>query len=320
MAHITTHKRVRTSSGTGPVIGINRMMKVSDIVQPLRTLLETGRTYTLVRAFGKRATRVAWLVVLAVLVACSAPQGSENNGAVEIFRDCLWCPRMVVVPPGRYEMGGEEANNTPVHRVSLDYSFAVGRTEVTQAQWHSVMDYLPSHFYGPDYPVEHVSWRDAQAFVRRLSELTGKRYRLLSEAEWEFLARAHDRPIDCGTLRQYWENHLCIRDLAWYETTRPHDVATKEPNALGIHDLFGNVYEWTADCWNDNYQGAPRDGRAWTEGDCSRRVVRGGAWDSGTGSRFLRPQVRHVAGIDGRDYAIGFRVARDLDDTRARTR
>lgn len=214
-------------------------------------------------------------------------------------------------------MGGGEKNNEPVREVSLDYYFAVGMTEVTQSQWQSVMGTSPSHFDSYNYPVESVSWRDAQVFLRRLSEETGKQYRLLSEAEWEFLAWSHTQPINCGELHRYWKNHLCITNLGWYgalgTAKRPHDVATKKPNRFGIYDLFGNVYEWTADCWNDNYKGAPLDGSAWMNGDCSKRVLRGGAWDSGTGSRYLRPHIRHSASIDYRDYSIGLRVARDLD-------
>lgn len=233
----------------------------------------------------------------------------------DFIQDCAECPVLSVVPPGSYERGGGEKSNEPAHIVTIDYPFAVGILEVTQRQWFDLMGTLPSHFSGDDLPVESVSWDQANEFVQVLSERTGQRYRLLSEAEWEYLAWAHDQPVNCDDLYRYWSQHLCIANLAWYgraaSSTRP--AGTKHANRYGVFDLLGNVYEWTADCWNDSYEGAPRDGSAWTTGDCDIRVRRGGAWDTGTGARQLRPHIRHWAGVERKSYALGFRVARDID-------
>ena len=157
-------------------------------------------------------------------------------------------------------------------------------------------------------PVEQVSWNDVQVFLRKLNKLTGKRYRLPTEAEWEYAARGgrHSRGYryaggnDAGTVGWY-------RDNSGY---RARPVGRKRANELGLHDMSGNVREWVQDCWNDSYRGAPADGRAWERGDCGWRVVRGGSWKSVP--RYLRSadRVWDVAG--NRFDDLGFRIARTL--------
>jgi formylglycine-generating enzyme required for sulfatase activity len=182
----------------------------------------------------------------------------------------------------------------------------MGRFEVTQRQWFAVMGTRPSHFPGDDRPVENVSWDDAQTFVARLSQRTGRRYRLPSEAEWEYAARAGST-----TAYPFGSDASRLGTFAWFasnsgSSTQP--VGRLQPNAFGLYDTLGNVWEWTEDCWNGSYAGAMTDGRAWTAGDCGRRVLRGGSWVNYPGGVRAASRLRGTTAnriIDG-----GFRVAR----------
>ncbi len=248
------------------------------------------------------------------------PSGSSPG---ETFKDCAECPEMVVIPPGSFLMGdlsGEgNEREKPVHGVRIGYSFAIGKYEVTQAEWRSVMGNDPSEFKADRNPVERVSWSDAKAFVKRLSAKTGKTYRLLSESEWEYVARA-------GTSTKYWWGNTASRDYANYgaddgsgglasgrdrwENTSP--VGSFSANGFGVHDMHGNVWEWTEDCKHTRYGGAPIDGGAWTAwGDCSWRGLRGGSWYYGFSD--LRSADRFSMRIGIQNNIIGFRVARSLD-------
>ncbi|MCC6539966.1 MAG: formylglycine-generating enzyme family protein, partial [Bryobacterales bacterium] len=193
-----------------------------------------------------------------------------------VFQDCPDCPRMVVVPAGEFLMGSPDSeagrfeSEGPQRTVRIRRAFALGRSEVTQGEWRAVMGSNPSSFSGcgDDCPVERVSWNDAREFARRLSEKTGKRYRLPTEAEWEYACRAGGSDLYCGGGG--------VDALAWYgsnSSARTQRVAQKRPNAFGLYDMSGNVWEWTEDCWNANYNGAPIDGSAWLTGDCSNRVI-----------------------------------------------
>ena len=232
------------------------------------------------------------------------------------FKDCDDCPEMVEMPAGSFLMGSKadpfasyppSADETPQHAVSIK-AFSLGKFEVTQEQWYALMGNLPSNFKGRTLPVEQVSWDDAQAFVKKLSEKTGKQYRLPSEAEWEYAARAGSQ-----TAYSFGDDARELGRYAWFgenagQTTHP--VGEKQPNAFGLYDMSGNVWEWTEDCWNDNYGGAPSDGRAWTTGACSKRVLRGGSW--AFSPRYLRAANRNGDSTAVRfNYGYGFRVARD---------
>ena len=232
------------------------------------------------------------------------------------FKDCDDCPEMVAVPAGSFLMGSKadpfassppSADEMPQHAVSIK-AFSLGKFEVTQEQWYALMGNLPSNFKGRTLPVEQVSWDDAQAFVKKLSEKTGKQYRLPSEAEWEYAARAGSQ-----TAYSFGDDARELGRYAWFgenagQTTHP--VGEKQPNAFGLYDMSGNVWEWTEDCWNDNYGGAPSDGRAWTTGACSKRVLRGGSW--AFSPRYLRAANRNGDSTAVRfNYGYGFRVARD---------
>lgn len=230
------------------------------------------------------------------------------------FRDCAECPEMVIVPAGSFMMGspssepGRFDSEGPQHRVTIGQAFAVGKYEVTQGEWRSVMGNNPSRFKGDRNPVETVSWGDARVFVKKLSEKTGKRHRLLSEAEWEYVARA-------GTTTRYHcgDSNGCLDNAAWHsgnagDRTKP--IGQKSANSFGLHDMHGNVWEWIEDCWNDSYQGAPTNGGAWTSGSCSRRVLRGGSW--GNNPRNLHSANRIGISTSKRVNSVGFRVARTL--------
>ena len=237
----------------------------------------------------------------------TAPPGAKPpavGAPSRAFKDCPDCPEMVVIPAGSFEMGGTGSDEQPVHRVTLR-SFSMGKTEVTQGRWRALMGSNPSAFSncGDNCPVERVSWEDAKQFVSRLSAKTGKTYRLPSEAEWEYACRARGRQEYCGS--------DSADDVAWYSGNSgraTHPVAGKQANAWGLHDMSGNVWEWTEDCWNQNYSNAPTDGITWTAGNCSQRVVRGGSW--GSNPRGLRAADRDRFTTAIRVDDVGFRVAR----------
>lgn len=231
--------------------------------------------------------------------------------AGKTFRDCPDCPEMVELPAGSFDMGSNngEDDEKPVHRVTIAKSFAIGKTEITQAEWRAVMGTNPSNFStcGDTCPVEQVSWNDAQAFIQKLSAKTGKQYRLPSEAEWEYACRAGGNQEYCGSDNQDNVSWNSFNSGSFFFNT-PHPVATKKANAFGLYDMSGNVWEWVEDDYHDNYAGAPTDGSAWKGG--SMRVLRGGSW--GYDPKFSRAASRSKFGPNYRYYSYGFRLARTL--------
>ncbi|GBD53612.1 SUMF1/EgtB/PvdO family nonheme iron enzyme [Microcystis aeruginosa NIES-298] len=194
---------------------------------------------------------------------------------------------MVGLPAGQFLMGSPDSGpdakseEKPQHLVKVN-SFAIGKYPVTQAQYEAVMGNNPSRFQNnPQNPVEKVSWNDAQAFCQKLSQISGKTYRLPTEAEWEYACRA-------GTTTRYYfgDDANQLGDYAWYagnsqQTTHP--VGQKKPNAWGLYDMSGNVWEWCEDNWHDSYENAPKDGSAWLTNDNDyririNRIVRGGSF------------------------------------------
>ena len=202
------------------------------------------------------------------------------------FRDCPACPEMVVLPPGTFLMGspepeqGRQRNEGPMHPVTIGHALAMGVYEVTFAEWDACVEsggcagYRPKRrFFGrnwgsPRHPVMRVGWDDVPAYLAWLSEMTGQRYRLPSEAEWEYAARG-------GTTRPYYTGDTVTQEEANYGryfVGRPVPVGSYPPNPFGLHDMLGNVAEWCEDCWTANYHGAPADGSPWLSGNCDRRV------------------------------------------------
>jgi formylglycine-generating enzyme required for sulfatase activity len=214
---------------------------------------------------------------------------------------------MVYIPEGRFLMGspktekGRYSDEGPQHQVTLE-PFYMGKYPVTQAQYEAVMGKNPSYFNGKNRPVERVYWNDAVAFCKRLSEMTGRTYRLPSEAQWEYAARA-------GTTTPFYFGETITSELANYnynikETT---DVGSFPPNAFGLYDMHGNVWEWCADTWHKNYEGAPTDGSVWEkEPSRNNRVLRGGSWSLVAG--LCRTASRDWLGPGVRDDGVGFRV------------
>ena len=212
----------------------------------------------------------------------------------------------VLIPAGEFDMGspsneaGRDGDEGPVHSVKIANAYYMGKYEVTQKQWRDVMDTNPSNWEGDNLPVEEVSWNDAQDFIEKLNEKEGgNKYRLPSEAEWEYAARA-------GTTTRYsfGDDESRLGEYAWYTENsgyRPpnkgdhfgydkydwssnewngntHPVGQKKPNPWGLYDMHGNVWEWTQDWYHSDYKGSPTDGSAWESGGGSQRVFRGGSW------------------------------------------
>jgi formylglycine-generating enzyme required for sulfatase activity len=233
----------------------------------------------------------------------------------DTFRDCDECPEMVVIPKGSFRMGdlygGDDDVEKPVHRVDLNYLFAVSKFEIMQAQWQIVMGNNPSAFKGKNRPVERVSWNGVQQYLENLNAklgLTGRsdRYRLLSEAEWEYAARG-------GTETKYHFGDTVSTSQAQLnvnENEGTASVGSYSANAFGLYDMHGNVWEWTSDCWNNNYEGAPTDGGSWQSGDCGAHVSRGGSWNFYPFS--ARSAGRNRTYTMVQDNNFGFRVAKTL--------
>ena len=246
------------------------------------------------------------------------------------LRDCETCPQLVVVPSGSFMMGSPDSewgrfnNESPQRRVTIAEPFAVSVYEVTFGEWDACVNEGGCNGYQPHgegwgrggRPVINVSWDDARAYVKWLSQRTGKRYRLLSESEWEYVARA-------GTMEPFHTGATISADQANYDSSytyvsgqkgryrgRTVQVGTFSPNAFGLHEVHGNVWEWTQDCWNEDYTGAPADSRAWETGECEQRVLRGGSW--GDVPWLLRSADRGKNEPGIRDPKIGFRIARTL--------
>ncbi|MBV8443214.1 MAG: formylglycine-generating enzyme family protein [Hyphomicrobiales bacterium] len=231
---------------------------------------------------------------------------------------------MIVLPAGRLTMGSPEdqgyGTEHPAHDVTISKPFAVAKFALTFDAWDACVAYGDCDPHVSDrgwgrgrQPAIYVSWDDAQTYVKWLSWWTGRSYRLLSEAEYEYAARA-------GSKTKYpWGDEIqldgkpmanCDGCGSEWDGKRTAPVGSFPANAFGLHDMVGNAWEWTEDCWNSKYDGAPKDGSAWTRGDCNTRVVRGGSYHDPP--NILRSPLRAGASTVIRDSFIGFRVARTL--------
>ena len=271
------------------------------------------------------------------------------------FRDCENCPVMVVVPPGSFVMGSDKgrSHEQPRHKVTIAQPFAVGKYEVTLGQFEAfVLDTghdmgekvgilglpasgactsrrisqlltrttwrEPGYSQDFEFPVVCINWNDAAAYAKWLSEATGKPYRLLSESEWEYAARAN-------TSTSFYFGEVLSTNQANYNAFNNAEMSVDrgyrgeairagsfQSNPFGLHDMHGNVLEWVEDCWHGNYEGAPRDGAAWTSGgNCSLRIMRGGSWFNH--ARLLRSASRSGLEVESRYSHYGLRVARMIE-------
>jgi formylglycine-generating enzyme required for sulfatase activity len=248
----------------------------------------------------------------------------------DVFRECAKdCPEMVVVPAGEFMMGSpanekgrnhnEDDGNDRQHKVTIARPFAVSKYDVTFADWDACVSVggCPQENRAGDagwgrglQPAVFLSWDNAQAYVAWLSKMSGKGYRLLTEAEWEYAARA-------GSITAYfWGDEIgkgnanCNGCGSKWDGQQASPVGSFEPNAFGLYDMAGNVWQWVEDCYHENYNGAPADGSAWTLGECKFRVLRGGSWGFNPGS--LRSTFRNWGTPDLRNANVGFRVGRTL--------
>ena len=302
----------------------------------------------------------------------------DASGANE-FQDCTVCPVMIEIPPGQFNMGSKltdaesQGDEVPEHTVKINYSFAVGKYEVSVKEYQSfisetgtkdkgcyiretiptmnypdeglkeeipakdgsagLIDWIedadkdwesPGYPQGDDHPVVCVNWYEAVEYTSWLSQKTGKSYRLLTEAEWEYSARAGTKTT------RYWDEiedfcqHANLADITlrtifpdWKGVNCKDGSAftamkgSFKPNDFGLYDMLGNVLEMVDDCWVDNYSQTPIDGSSWLNGECSRKTVRSGSWFDGP--RILRSANRYGYYKGGRNYTLGFRVARAMD-------
>jgi formylglycine-generating enzyme required for sulfatase activity len=234
------------------------------------------------------------------------------------LRDCPDCPVLVRVPAGSFRMGSEKGDPSeqPAHTVRVARQFAIGKYEVTVAEWKAcaaakACTYTPDLKEVPDTaPVHRLSWKDIQEYLDWLKKVTGQRYRLPSEAEWEYAARA-------GSDRRFWWGDRmdagmadCKECSAAWTYKSPAPVTMSKANPFGVHGMSGGVWEWTDDCWNANYERTPTDGSAAGQGDCTARVLRGGSWRNDAGYAHSASRLRYDFNV--RYSTNGFRVARDL--------
>lgn len=239
---------------------------------------------------------------------------ATEAGLAKNFRDGPDTPEMVVIPAGSYRMG--EAFNK--HKVTIARPFAIGKYPVTVAEWRCYTEksgatYVPSdnEWEGDSLPVTNINWFDVQNYVQWLSSQTGKTYRLLSEAEWEYACRAG------AVTEYYWGDEIgsnncnCQNSGSEWSRKCASPVGSFKPNVFGLYDMSGNVWEWLEDIWHDNYEGAPTDGKPWSSGGNQLgRVMRGGSWSSFPQYARCAHRLGSVPSI--RNFNFGFRIARTL--------
>lgn len=281
------------------------------------------------------------IVNLSAYLSTQKPEPTDTRGtrivaAGKPFRDCEnQCPELIPVPAGRFVMGSPQTEagrfgNETQHVVEIARPFAIGRYDVTFDEWDAcVADGGCNGYRPPDQgwgrgsrPAINITWNDAQSYLDWLTKKTGTRYRLPSEAEWEYAARAGT------TTARSWGDRITRADAKYGPDECPQQkncggvasgpgqwintapVGSFPANPIGLFDVLGNVWQWTADCWHSDYDGAPGDGRPWDEPNCNRRVVRGGSWNDVPS--FVRSATRSAMPSEARKGHVGLRVVRDM--------
>ena len=253
------------------------------------------------------------VVAPAPVVAARAP--AKAGGEIT---DCSACPVLISIPAGSFSMGSNssDASEKPAHAVTVNAPFAIGKYEVTVAQWTACADanacprLSPASNPSPASPVRDVSWDDAQVYLKWLTTTSGKPYRLPTEAEWEYAARG-------GTSSRFWWGEQMALGKAdckdcgppWRSET-PGKAGSFAPNPWGLYDVNGSVWEWVSDCWHNSFKDAPSDAKSWETPNCSVRVIRGGSWREGAPYMVSSSRFKYDASV--RHAQNGFRVARNI--------
>ncbi|WP_085690372.1 MULTISPECIES: formylglycine-generating enzyme family protein [unclassified Pseudomonas] len=297
------------------------------------------------RSFSLKSLPALSLAALLASLMPGLAQAAEPSKPGTVFKDCKDCPEMVVLPTGTFTMGtpddevGREPDEDPMHPVTFDKPLAISRFQVLKGQWDAYLsdtgykmpdgdkrpgrackagipDYQgsdPKKQYTDRHPAVCMDFNEANDYVAWLSKKTGKSYRLVSESLREYAARAGSTgpfpfPFDEGKEYSIAKHANTYGAADGYNFTAP--AGSFPANAFGVYDMHGNIYEWTADCYNEDYVGAPSDGSAITTGNCKVRRIRGNDW--GEAPVFSRSGNRNATYSDTRGDWIGFRVARDL--------
>jgi formylglycine-generating enzyme required for sulfatase activity len=306
----STRKPVRTADQLE--LGFWETIKGSDSAADFKAYLDSYPDGPFAATARTRLQQIEAKNVTKPAVAAQAPAAPQSA-----IRDCPQCPEMVLIQAGVFEMGSSEMFDfeAPVHRVSIRKAFYIGRREVTFEEWDACFAEGGCKQKPDDRglgrarrPATDLDWDDAKSYVAWLSQKTGQTYRLPTESEWEYVARA-------GTTTTYPWGRTVEKDRANCigctsdPVKKAIDTGSFQPNAFGIYDMMGNAAEWVEDCWNDNYRGAPTDGSAWTKAQCRERVLRGGSFNNDP--RYLRSAARFKYDHDVRFYTNGFRVVRE---------
>jgi formylglycine-generating enzyme required for sulfatase activity len=287
---------------------------------------------------GEGRTRAGYLAALAVgglalALSATGPAATATKSATQApapatIKDCSTCPEMVVLPAGEFTMGSPPTEKfrgiEAPHRVRIA-AFAVSKFEITFAQWDACKADGGCNGQRPDdhgwgrgrQPVTEVSWNDARAYADWLSRKTAKHYRLLSEAEWEYAARggaatpfAFGQTISARQANFDASSKTPLNPMG-SKRGKALPVGSFAPNAFGLHDMHGNLWEWVEDCWNDEYgPNTPNDGKPALAGDCHGHVLRGGSWEDYAGD--IRSAARVASEADDHSWSDGLRIARDL--------
>jgi formylglycine-generating enzyme required for sulfatase activity len=239
------------------------------------------------------------------------------------FHECAKdCPEMIVIPAGEFTMGspatekGRNGDEGPQHKVTIARPFAVSKFDVTFTDWDACVSVggcprvYDGNFGRGTKPIINVTWNDAQQYVAWFSKMTSKPYRLLTEAEWEYAARAG------STTTYFWGDEIGVGNAnckgcgSKWDNSSTSPVGSFKPNAFGLYDMHGNAWGWLEDCYHEDYNAAPADGSAWTSVDCNPRAIRGGSWIDDP--QYLRSAYRGQIGTNNLNYALSFRVARTL--------
>lgn len=269
------------------------------------------QTLTKPLLIAKGRTEILDFVLKSALNSTQKPSPAQTGrvvgGAGGGFTNSIGM-EMMFIPSGTFKMGSNESDDEkPIHEVTITRPFYLGKYEVTQKQWQGVMGTNPSNFKGDNRPVENVSWNDVQEFIKKLNQKEGgNKYRLPTEAEWEYAARAGST-----TKWSFGDSEIRLVEYAWYDTNsggETHPVGQKKPNAWGLYDVHGNVWEWCNDWYNSSYyQNSPRNDPS-GPGSGSNRVFRGGSWD------YVAPNTRaadrYYADPSRRYGGVGFRLLR----------